>query len=229
MWHIGEEIKLLQSIPALAGIDFSIVLLYTLRIMEAQANGDIKETAPVPRLFATERMPGGATSNVYRVELDGSSYAVKTSPFSLEKERRILSRLQSPHILPVLGSGQAHLDTSSIPNDGNNGAIVHTLRFRFIPNTLSRRLDSLPIQERRRILEEQREAMNYMHGQGVVHTDIKADNVLLDGDTSYLSDFGNARDLSLPEQKEEFERRKQKDITDFEQMEKDVLQTESPA
>jgi hypothetical protein len=116
--------------------------------MEAQANGGIRETAPVPTVLATERMPGGATSNVYKVELDGSFYAVKASPFSLEKEMRILSKLQSPHILPVLGSGQARLDTSSIPDDGNNGAVVHILRFKFVPNNLSTRLDSLPLEER---------------------------------------------------------------------------------
>jgi serine/threonine protein kinase len=70
--------------------------------------------------------------------------------------------------------------------------------------------------------------MNYIHAQGIVHTDIKGDNVLLDGDTSYLSDFGNAREFPLPQQHEEFERKRQKDVVDFERMEDDVLKTETP-
>jgi serine/threonine protein kinase len=176
------------------------------------------EKSSVSTYVAVERMVGGGTSNVYKVEIDGTSYAVKASPFSLEKEKRILSKVTHPHILPVLTQGQAKLDTSQIPDDRNNGVVVNTLRFKFVPNSLSNQLENCSQEERIAILQQQREALDFIHSKGIVHKDIKSDNVLIDGETSYLADFGNAEEFNLPEREEEFEIKRKKDNKDFEIM-----------
>ncbi|MBL7078268.1 protein kinase family protein [Candidatus Shapirobacteria bacterium] len=181
------------------------------------------EVNPVIQYKAVKRMPGGGTSNVYEVELEGQSFAVKASPFSLAREESTLSSLSHPNILPVLESGRAKLDTSQIPDDKNNDIVVHTLRFKFIPTSLTTLAAGLSEEQIRQLLEQQRAALDYMHSKDIVHTDIKSDNVLVEGETSYLSDFGNSKRLSLPAEQEQFEQLKQKDIADFQQMSERLL------
>ena len=58
-----------------------------------------------------------------------------------------------------------------------------------------RRQGALPIDEARRMLRELSDALGYAHRVGVVHRDIKPDNILLDADTgrAMITDFGIAR------------------------------------
>ncbi len=67
--------------------------------------------------------------------------------------------------------------------------------------TLGQRMQErgpLPVDDVRRILCEVSDALAYAHSRGVVHRDIKPDNILLDGETGrpMVTDFGIARAVS---------------------------------
>jgi serine/threonine-protein kinase len=54
----------------------------------------------------------------------------------------------------------------------------------------------LPVEDALRILTEVADALAYAHGQGVVHRDIKPDNILLSGRHALVMDFGVAKAVS---------------------------------
>ena len=55
----------------------------------------------------------------------------------------------------------------------------------------------------RDFLEQILDTLEYMHGQGVVHRDIKPDNILIDSEGNYkIADFGMATDQNINELKD---------------------------
>ena len=98
-------------------------------------------------------------------------------------EIRTTAHLRHPHILPLFDSGTADgLPFYVMP-------FVHgeSLRARL------RRLGRLPVQEATGILREVADALAHAHDSGIVHRDVKPDNVLLSGRHAFLADFGVAR------------------------------------
>jgi eukaryotic-like serine/threonine-protein kinase len=55
----------------------------------------------------------------------------------------------------------------------------------------------LPIERARRVLREVADALAYAHGHGVIHRDIKPDNVLVSGTHALVTDFGIARAVAM--------------------------------
>ena len=102
------------------------------------------------------------------------------------REIQILARLQHPNILALLDSGS----TDEVP----------PRPFYVMPyvdgETLRQRLTRegpLPVADALRLVRETGEALHYAHGQGMIHRDVKPENVLLSQGHALVADFGIAR------------------------------------
>ncbi len=103
-----------------------------------------------------------------------------------EREIRMLASLQQANIVPLLSAGR----TGSLP--------YYTMPFvegRSIRDRIEKD-GPLAIGEATNILRDIARALMYAHEHGIVHRDIKPDNILLSGDTAVVADFGIAKALS---------------------------------
>ncbi len=103
------------------------------------------------------------------------------------REAKLMASLSNSHLMPVYDAGTARLDESTVYYIVMPLMTGGTLRTRV-------RHARLPLQTACRYIREIADALDYIHGQGIVHRDIKSSNVLLDAeDHCYLADFGIAR------------------------------------
>ncbi len=141
-----------------------------------------------------EELGGGGMSRVFlalEVELD-RRVVIKVLPPDMtagvnqerfHREIQLAARLQHPHVVPLLTAGAAddllyyvmpYIDGESL-------------------RTKLNREGELPVGEAVRILKEVADALSYAHRNGVVHRDIKPDNILLSDGHAVVADFGVAK------------------------------------
>jgi DNA-binding SARP family transcriptional activator len=108
------------------------------------------------------------------------------------REIRIAARLQHPHIVPVFDSGTT---------DGRPYFVMPLMEGESLRSRLEHN-GPLPLGAALRIAHEVADALAYAHKQGIVHLDIKPDNLLLAGepgtDTAHalVADFGISRAIA---------------------------------
>ena len=112
--------------------------------------------------------------------------AAEVSAERFRREIQFAARLQHPHIVPVLSSGEV------------GGTAYFTMPFVEGESLRARlrRVGELPVSEAVRILRDVASALSYAHKHGVVHRDIKPDNVMLSDEFALVTDFGVAKALS---------------------------------
>jgi tetratricopeptide (TPR) repeat protein len=102
------------------------------------------------------------------------------------REIQIGASLQHPHIVPLHDSGEA-------------GGLPFYVMAYVEGESLRDRLErekQLPLDEAIRIARDVAEALGHAHSHGVVHRDVKPENILLSGGHALVADFGVARALS---------------------------------
>jgi serine/threonine-protein kinase len=124
---------------------------------------------------------------VIRPELSGPAGVAR-----FLQEIELAANLQHPHILPVFDSGVVDLgDDSPIPYFVMPFVEGETLRQRL------QRDRRLPIDLAVVIASEVADALAYAHAHGVVHRDVKPENILLTGGHAVVADFGVAKAIQL--------------------------------
>jgi eukaryotic-like serine/threonine-protein kinase len=98
------------------------------------------------------------------------------------EEIRVTASLQHPHILPLFDSGSAE------------GLLWYVMPF-VEGETLRSRLARerrLPVDDALQLVREMADALDYAHRHGIVHRDVKPENVLLQSGHALVADFGIA-------------------------------------
>ena len=102
-----------------------------------------------------------------------------------KREIQLAANLQHPHIVPVLTAGEI------------DGIPYYTMPFvegESVRDRISR--GPIPVTDAVNLLRDVARALAYAHEHGVVHRDIKPDNVLLSGGSAAVADFGIAKALA---------------------------------
>ncbi len=161
---------------------------------------DLREN--LQRTFGTaytieRELGGGGMSRVFVAHENAlnRSVVVKVLPEDMggqlsserfKREIAIAARLQQAHLVPLLSAGEV----DGIPFFVMPFVEGETLRARIA------REGEFPLTDAVRILREVASALAYSHSHGVVHRDIKPDNVLLSGGAAMVTDFGVAKAIS---------------------------------
>jgi serine/threonine protein kinase len=153
----------------------------------ALVQGVLKDRFTVER----ELGRGGAARVFLAREPDGRLVALKvlhpellasSAADRFLREIRLAAQLQHPNIAPLLGSGE------------QGWAVYYTMAYVEGPS-LRDRLTTGPlgIEETRRLAADLLSALEHAHERGIVHRDVKPDNIVLSGRGAVLLDFGIAR------------------------------------
>jgi len=102
------------------------------------------------------------------------------------REVEIAARLTHPHVLALYDSGAA------------GGALYYVMPYVEGESLRARlaREGALPINETCRIIRDVADALAYAHRHGVVHRDVKPENILLSDGHALVADFGVAKAVS---------------------------------
>lgn len=139
----------------------------------------------------------GAVYRAYQAEID-REVAIKVilpehanQPEFIQRfrsEARIVARLEHPHIVPLYDYWQDENGVYIVMRLVRGGSLREILRQQ---NTLS-------VEQTLYLLEQIASALTAAHQAGVIHRDLKPDNILLDDrGNSYLTDFGLAKTILI--------------------------------
>ena len=169
--------------------------------------GAMAQANPPPRRFGDfeiiERLGRGGFGTVYKARdttLGGRIVALKVLNADLADDQDWVRRFGRE------ASIAANMDHPNIPVIYRFGEVGgrHYIAMRFVPGqtlaVVSRDAGPMAVDRMVALLEPVAEALDYAHGQGVVHRDLKPGNILVEpGGRVALTDFGLARPVSVTE------------------------------
>jgi serine/threonine-protein kinase len=123
------------------------------------------------------------------IKLLPPSVTATISADRFKREIMLAAGLQHPNIVPVLSAGEF----GALPYFVMPFIDGESLRARMMRGPLS-------VRETVMILKDVVRALAFAHGRGVIHRDIKPDNVLLAAGAAVVTDFGVAKALSASRQ-----------------------------
>jgi len=150
----------------------------------------------VGRWRLEELIGEGGMGRVYRaVDSNGQVAAMKIVKAELasdkvfrkrfDREAKVAQRVDHPHVVPVIETGEL---------DG----IPYLVQVFITGGSLEDRIKrehKLPLDETVRICTAVASGLDALHGEGLIHRDVKPANILLDDQgTPYIADFGLAKD-----------------------------------
>ena len=162
----------------------------------------------IPGYEIIRPIDSGGMATVYLAEQTslGRNVAIKVMSNTLsrdqgfaerfELEAKIASRLNHPNIVTIFDYGT--INSVSSKNDGAepNSALTHYLVMALIDGQDLKSLQhKLSLVTRLQIIQDIANALDYAHQQGVIHRDIKPQNILVQKDShrALLADFGIAK------------------------------------
>ncbi len=115
-----------------------------------------------------------------------SDLAAALGPERFLREIEVAAQLHHPHIVPLYDSGEA---------DGFLYYVMPYEEGQSLHEKLAKE-GELPVADAVRLLRDVVDALAHAHKHGVVHRDIKPDNVMLSGRHALVTDFGVAKAVS---------------------------------
>ncbi len=113
--------------------------------------------------------------------------AATMGPERFLREIKLAARLNHPHILPLFDSGAA---------EGFLYYVMPYVEGESLREGLDRQ-SQLPVEEALHIARSMAGGLDYAHRQGVVHRDVKPENVMLHEGEAMIMDFGIAKAVSV--------------------------------
>jgi predicted ATPase/tRNA A-37 threonylcarbamoyl transferase component Bud32 len=153
-----------------------------------------------------------ALGDRYRIEreLGRGGMATVWLAEDVKHRRRVAIKVLSPELAAALGrerflreieivAGLSHPHIVPLHDSGGMGESLYYVMPLIEGETLRQRLrreGALPVDESVRIAREIAGALAYAHGRGVVHRDVKPENILLSAGIALVADFGIAREIA---------------------------------
>ena len=136
-------------------------------------------TGATSRVYVASR--GDGERVVVKVMKSGTAEAERSQYFLLEMQ--VLQKLAHPNVVPITDVGEAQ------------GVLFFTMPF-IEGETMRQRLareGAFPMADAARLARDVALALAHVHSNGVVHRDVKPENILLSPNGAVLLDFGHAR------------------------------------
>jgi DNA-binding SARP family transcriptional activator len=191
--------RLREELPGTPPKDLEALVERLQAEQRRKAGEDDEDAGSEPARYVVERELGrGSVAIVYlaqdrrydrpvALKLLRPEVATATDARRFRREIAILARLYHPHILQLYDSGV-------MPAGAGPPGLFYVMPY-VRGESLRHRLlrdAQMPVAEAAGLARDVAEALGYAHGQGVVHRDVRPENILLESGHALVADFGIA-------------------------------------